>query len=1414
MHSSGDIVTFMDFLDLDEELIDLRVKNLMERSNFTNEHLLNFINLLMYKQLINTREESECCNSEEFNFIGKLINNVNDENIEIVCKIIKIVLNLNQSTIIDKSEHLLQQILFEVYLPEPKTVINTDTEIEKLNTTLLHLKICGSILDAVLYCGFKLSLPFLETPLEHIIFSNNEKLQVYFLTNTVTKFFQSVIGYNILDRIWNFLRELEYKTEIALKVLCCLSNYYLPINDSSNNIQLESDVIFHSEFWNFILLGLLYKDNTSARKQAVYLAKRAVDCAFQNNKYVNVTSNSTFHWDYKNKIKLKKIWDNYFILIDSLDEKQSNIVMPSLKLFNEVKTIGHCWLNCAFNIGLSHDNAQVRFECLKYRLQFKIINKKEALPLLEAINNINLFENKNEYELLTTKLKDSFKDISTLINILKVLPQIKWSPIPLFHITTVLADLNIDNFLENIDQVQLIDLIGQILKVPCNNKVMRKAVQINISYFVGNCCKGLNWKEYLSIYPHLHLETVTTNCRNPFIQYIREKLIISDKRQLIQLTTFSYTNIDFAILYFEAHDDPMFLEFINDIVSKIKNINSRQYANKSQCLEDAVVLVHLYKKIIQRKGIFFDNIRVNFATVLQIILQYVMSLLTNTISTDIEILILLFEALDFLNSQIKLNDNDLFLQCYKSSLLILKDKNTELDKKILAIFIMNSCLKSPVMLDNYKYELFDLKTFLNIIENVTFHDNINKENSGRLRNAFFEKSCEIVYFLINTTNYTVNKKIVDCICRILESGGYGCLKWLLTIVSKLLPEILEDKTIKFDMPQFLHRIWKEIEDLKSNSQYTKCIEEFVKIIVQDALLKRPEYNNVVILYCTKIIEYASLKNAPMYYLVKQMNNMNISNYPHMIYILSEILLYSGVLRKDQRITDNTIVKILGEPKYAIDRKSIIFNSHIKICAISILTKITDPDILNTLMFLMIKKVEELFKNKQRYHGNSQHEKVLQSCVQNLLLIFLKSRKDNLEYTVGWILEFLGRIPHQPYVRACLEWYIAVYFYYKGTIINKEMLNKLKANNVPLQSQFMILFWIISHKIKTDNCLKEEYEHVMDFLLTHIMGPVYSVRLYGQYLSTKVYDKSLSNSKLGSQKYSYTVDVIKNTLKEAEKVKDKSFMKLMDDYFVHSFDIIEDLTPCAIFWSTSKLGNNLDTIDSEFLKHSLNEVDEIINSQPGNEFLEEWRRSHKSNEPLFQINEVLFESDKVLENKETGTIQKKYVPWKNMTDIDVYDVEKQKRKSNLIVVASLIDKLPNLGGMARTSEVFGVNTYVMDSVRHLQDKQFQGLSVSAERWINVEEVRPANLKDYLMMKKTEGFSIVAAEQTSNSKPLQKFKFPEKTLLLLGHEKEGVPCDLLPLMEHCVEIPQQGVIRSLNVHVTAAIFIWEYARQNML
>ncbi|KAI4897079.1 hypothetical protein NFI96_000647 [Prochilodus magdalenae] len=93
------------------------------------------------------------------------------------------------------------------------------------------------------------------------------------------------------------------------------------------------------------------------------------------------------------------------------------------------------------------------------------------------------------------------------------------------------------------------------------------------------------------------------------------------------------------------------------------------------------------------------------------------------------------------------------------------------------------------------------------------------------------------------------------------------------------------------------------------------------------------------------------------------------------------------------------------------------------------------------------------------------------------------------------------------------------------------------------------------------------------------------------------------------------------------------------------------------------------------------------------------------------------------------------------------------------------------------------------------------------------VKPAELTDFLQVKKREGYCIVGVEQTANSQSLQDYRFPEKTLLLLGNEREGIPANLLQLLDVCVEIPQQGVTRSLNVHVSAALLVWEYTRQHL-
>ena len=50
----------------------------------------------------------------------------------------------------------------------------------------------------------------------------------------------------------------------------------------------------------------------------------------------------------------------------------------------------------------------------------------------------------------------------------------------------------------------------------------------------------------------------------------------------------------------------------------------------------------------------------------------------------------------------------------------------------------------------------------------------------------------------------------------------------------------------------------------------------------------------------------------------------------------------------------------------------------------------------------------------------------------------------------------------------------------------------------------------------------------------------------------------------------------------------------------------------------------------------------------------------------------------------------------------------------------------LSGLCRTCEIFGVSEYVMGNMKFLNDRNFETLSVTAQKWLPITEVRVAQL----------------------------------------------------------------------------------------
>ncbi|KAK1306307.1 hypothetical protein QJS10_CPA10g01017 [Acorus calamus] len=95
---------------------------------------------------------------------------------------------------------------------------------------------------------------------------------------------------------------------------------------------------------------------------------------------------------------------------------------------------------------------------------------------------------------------------------------------------------------------------------------------------------------------------------------------------------------------------------------------------------------------------------------------------------------------------------------------------------------------------------------------------------------------------------------------------------------------------------------------------------------------------------------------------------------------------------------------------------------------------------------------------------------------------------------------------------------------------------------------------------------------------------------------------------------------------------------------------------------------------------------------------------------------------------------------------------RENRQQLILVASLLDRIPNLAGLARTCEVFQAAGLAVADASIVHDKQFQLIGVTAEKWVPIIEVPVSTMKIYLEKKRREGYSILGLDRLRTARPL--------------------------------------------------------------
>ncbi|HWT55802.1 MAG TPA: TrmH family RNA methyltransferase [Candidatus Microsaccharimonas sp.] len=157
--------------------------------------------------------------------------------------------------------------------------------------------------------------------------------------------------------------------------------------------------------------------------------------------------------------------------------------------------------------------------------------------------------------------------------------------------------------------------------------------------------------------------------------------------------------------------------------------------------------------------------------------------------------------------------------------------------------------------------------------------------------------------------------------------------------------------------------------------------------------------------------------------------------------------------------------------------------------------------------------------------------------------------------------------------------------------------------------------------------------------------------------------------------------------------------------------------------------------------------------------------------------------------------------------------------NIILIAHNLRSTHNIGSLLRTAEGLGVSKLYMtgytpyplapndDRLPHIArklDQQIHKTALDAETLIPWQH--EADVFKTIADLQSDGFSIVAVEQSATSVPLATFQVPDKIALLVGREVEGVEPEVLELCDTSVEIPMFGKKESFNVVQAAAMALY--------
>ena len=152
----------------------------------------------------------------------------------------------------------------------------------------------------------------------------------------------------------------------------------------------------------------------------------------------------------------------------------------------------------------------------------------------------------------------------------------------------------------------------------------------------------------------------------------------------------------------------------------------------------------------------------------------------------------------------------------------------------------------------------------------------------------------------------------------------------------------------------------------------------------------------------------------------------------------------------------------------------------------------------------------------------------------------------------------------------------------------------------------------------------------------------------------------------------------------------------------------------------------------------------------------------------------------------------------------------KRQNDLTVVLENVFDPHNISAVMRSCDAVGIqDIYILNTKIPRHKKWGAKSSSSAAKWLTIHQYE--NAEECFSALRKNYSTILTTHLGSDAVDLYSVDLTQSIALVFGNEHSGVSDEIRALADGNFIIPQQGIIRSLNISVACAVTLYEAFRQ---